>query len=94
MVNVSTGIEGNGPSPSAEARELLRATYLRALRDAYSEMQAGRHSRLSQIMQHISVVDQGVDEYEEEIDIHNHFHSGNSRSFKYTFSKTSSTGFN
>ena len=71
VVNVSTGIEGNGPSPSAEARELLRATYLRALRDAYSEMQAGRHSRLSQIMQHISVVDQGVDEYEEGIDIHN-----------------------
>lgn len=29
-----------------KARELLRATYLRALRDAYSEMQAGRHSRL------------------------------------------------
>ena len=24
VVNVSTGIEGNGPSPSAEARELLR----------------------------------------------------------------------
>lgn len=71
VVNVSTGIEGNGPSPSAEARELLRATYLRALRDAYSEMQAGRHSRLSLIMQHISVVDQGVDEYEEGIDIHN-----------------------
>lgn len=71
VVNVSTGIEGNGSSPSAEARELLRATYLRALRDAYSEMQAGRHSRLSQIMQHISVVDQGVDEYEEGIDIHN-----------------------
>ena len=71
VVNVSTGIEGNGPSPSAEARELLRATYLRALREAYSEMQAGRHSRLSQIMQHISVVDQGVDEYEEGIDIHN-----------------------
>lgn len=71
VVNISTGIEGNGPSPSAEARELLRATYLRALRDAYSEMQAGRHSRLSQIMQHISVVDQGVDEYEEGNDIHN-----------------------
>ena len=44
---------------------------MRALRDAYSEMQAGRHSRLSQIMQHISVVDQGVDEYEEGNDIHN-----------------------
>ena len=71
VVNVSTGIEGNGPSPYAAARELLRATYLRALRDAYSEMQAGRHSRLSQIMQHISVVDQGVDEYEEGNDIHN-----------------------
>ena len=70
LVDISTGIEGNGSSPSAEARELLRVTYLRALRDAYSEMQAGRHSRLSQIMQHISVVDEGVDDYEEGIDIH------------------------
>ena len=50
VANVTTGIEGNGLSPSAEARELLRTTYLRALRDAYSEMQAGRHSRLSQII--------------------------------------------
>lgn len=31
---ISTGKDGNGPIPSAEARELLRVTYLRALRDA------------------------------------------------------------
>lgn len=57
VVNIFTGKDGNGPVPSAEARELLRTTYLRALRDAYSEMQVGKYSRLSQIMQHVSVVD-------------------------------------
>lgn len=44
--------------------------YLRALRDAYSEMQSGKRSRLSQIMQHVSVVDQGENEYQEGKDIH------------------------
>lgn len=70
VTSISTGIVGNGPSPSVEAKELLRITYLRALRDAYNEMQSGKHSRLSQIMQHVSVVDQGIDEYEEGNDIH------------------------
>lgn len=31
--NLTSGKQGNGPSPSAEARELIRVTYLRALRD-------------------------------------------------------------
>lgn len=62
--NVSTGKNGTGSAPSAEARELLRTTYLRALRDAYSDMQSGKHSRLSQIMRHVSVVDIGEDKYE------------------------------
>ena len=52
--SISTGKDGNGPVPSAEARELLRVTYLRALRDAYSDMQSGKHSRLSQIVHNIS----------------------------------------
>ncbi len=69
--NVSTGKNGTGSAPAAEAKELLRTTYLRALRDAYSDMQSGKRSRLSQIMQHVSVVDQGDDEYVDGKDIHN-----------------------
>ena len=70
VANISTGKDGNGTAPSVEAKELLRTTYLRALRDAYSEMQSGKRSRLSQIMQHVSVVDQGENEYQEGKDIH------------------------
>ena len=33
-IRVTTGINGDGPSLSAEARELLRVTYLRPLRDS------------------------------------------------------------
>lgn len=70
VANISTGKDGNGTAPSVEAKELLRITYLRALRDAYSEMQSGKHSRLSQIMQHVSVMDQGENKYQEGSDIH------------------------
>ncbi len=70
IANVSTGRDGTGSAPSAEARELLRTTYLRALRDAYSDMQSGKHSRLSQIIRHVSVVDQGDDKYEDGMDLH------------------------
>lgn len=70
VANISTGKDGNGTAPSAEAKELLRTTYLRALRDAYSEMQSGKRSRLSQIMQHVAIVDQGENEYQEGGDIH------------------------
>lgn len=67
---VSTGKDGNGPMPSAEARELLRITYLRALRDAYSDMQSGKHSRLSQIVHNIPGLHDGEHEFEEGIDLH------------------------
>ena len=46
-----SGIDGDGPTLDVEARELLRATYLRPLRDAKREMSAGRRSRLSQILE-------------------------------------------
>lgn len=39
---VSTGINGDGPTLPAAAKELLRVTYLRPLRDAYINMQAGK----------------------------------------------------
>lgn len=65
-VNVTTGINGDGPSLPVEARELLRATYLRPLRDSYSNMQAGRNSRLSQIIQGIPGIGEGISEYTED----------------------------
>lgn len=70
VANLSTGVDGNNAAPSVEARELLRTTYLRALRDSYSEMQAGKHSRLAQIMQHVSAIDSGDDVYVDGNDIH------------------------
>ncbi|BFL10995.1 AAA family ATPase [[Clostridium] hylemonae] len=69
VTSISTGKDGLGPNLSGEAKELLRVTYLRALRDAYSELKSGKRSRLSQIMQHVSVVDQGEDEYKDGEDI-------------------------
>ena len=67
--NLATGREGNGLTPSVEARELLRVTYLRALRDAYNDMQSGRHSRLSQIIQNIPTLTDGKDEYQPDMDL-------------------------
>lgn len=66
---VSTGRVGDGVAPSAEARELIRVTYLRALRDAYNDMQAGRNSRLSQIVQKIPRLSEGISEYTDGTDI-------------------------
>ena len=64
---LATGFDGSGPAPSSEAKEMLRVTYLRALRDTYSDMQAGRNSRLSQIMQNISHLSDGIDEYRPDV---------------------------
>lgn len=68
--SISTGKDGNGPIPSVEARELLRVTYLRALRDAYSDMQSGKHSRLSQIVHNIPGLHDGENEFVEGMDLH------------------------
>lgn len=67
-VSITTGINGDGPLLSAEARELLRVTYLRPLRDSYSNMQSGRNSRLSQIIQGIPMIDEGITEYKEGVE--------------------------
>lgn len=63
ITNINSGINGDGPTPSQESRELLKTTYLRPLRDAYTNMQAGRGSRLSQILNSISDLKQGENEY-------------------------------
>ncbi len=46
-----SGSEGEGRAIEGDIREFLRATYLRPLRDAESELSSGRNSRLSQILQ-------------------------------------------
>lgn len=51
-----SGKEGDGPSVAPEVRELLRATYLRPLRDAEHALSAGRGSRLSQVLHHTDQV--------------------------------------
>ena len=45
-----TGRDGAGPEIGMAVRELIRATYLRPLRDAEAELRPGRFSRLSQIL--------------------------------------------
>lgn len=57
--NTSSGINEDGGCPSSEAREILRTTYLRPLRDAYLNMQAGKNSRLSQILSNIENINVG-----------------------------------
>ncbi|EEO1895507.1 AAA family ATPase [Listeria monocytogenes] len=60
-----TGKNGDGPALSPESREILRVTYLRALRDAYSDMQSGRNSRLSQVVQNIPDILKGESDLKE-----------------------------
>lgn len=45
-----TGKDGDGPALDSEAKELLRATYLRPLRDAERALAGGRGSRLAEIL--------------------------------------------
>jgi putative ATP-dependent endonuclease of the OLD family len=47
---VKAGMDEDGHPLNAEAREYLKATYLRALRDAKNELTAKKNSRLSQIL--------------------------------------------
>lgn len=49
-VRLTSGEDGNGPTLDWNARQLLQATYLRPLRDAEKELEAGRYSRLSKIL--------------------------------------------
>lgn len=49
--DVRAGMDENGHALNAEAREYLKATYLKALRDAESDLIEKKNSRLSQILQ-------------------------------------------
>jgi len=48
--DIKAGIDDAGHILNAEAKEMLRTTYLRPLRDAKSELSPKRNSRLSQIL--------------------------------------------
>jgi putative ATP-dependent endonuclease of OLD family len=50
--DIRSGEDGNGPSIPATLRDLLRATYLRPLRNAEQALSAGRSSRVSQVLDH------------------------------------------
>lgn len=50
MITVSAGPDDTGTNLVPEVRDLLRATYLKPLRDAEQELAARRGSRLSQIL--------------------------------------------
>lgn len=68
---LTSGKGADGVMPSPEARELLRVTYLRPLRDAYLNMQAGRGSRLSQILGGVCDLNSGISEYEDGVELSN-----------------------
>lgn len=63
---VRSGKDGSGPEIGYAVRELIRATYLRPLRDAEGELRPGRQSRLSQILAaHNDIVGQDVNDFQE-----------------------------
>ena len=63
-VEIRSGESGDGPALDPEARNLLRATYLRPLRDAERAMAAGRGSRLSQILRYTKEITEVGDDYD------------------------------
>lgn len=59
--------DGIGPEIGNAVRELVRATYLRPLRDAEAELKPARQSRLSQILgAHKSIAGQEKNDFDEE----------------------------
>jgi putative ATP-dependent endonuclease of the OLD family len=50
--DVRSGEDGRGPTIPPNLRDLLRATYLRPLRNAEQALSAGRGSRVSQVLDH------------------------------------------
>ena len=69
FVSINCGRNADVAAPAAEARELLRVTYLKPLRDAQAQMKSGRGSRLAQILSSIPELNLGEREYKEGIDI-------------------------
>jgi len=68
-VEVYSGKDGDGPSIDPKVRELLRATYLRPLRDAEQALSAGRGSRLSQVLHHTDQIKAAGDGYDPKVQV-------------------------
>lgn len=83
--DIKAGMDGVGHLLNAEAREYLKCTYLKALRDADSELTSKKNSRLSEILQkHELFIKQKGQVHEFETDfkeindkIENHFNGAN-----------------
>ena len=69
---VRSGKEGVGPQFDTNARDLLRATYLRPLRDAEQALSAGRGSRLAQVLQSSKMIREGKDDIDAPLAVSNH----------------------
>ena len=54
ITNIKAGIDDEGTQLDGEARDLLRTTYLKPLRDAQAELTPGYKSRLAQILRNHS----------------------------------------
>lgn len=61
------GKDGSGQEIGYAVRELIRATYLRPLRDAEAELRPGRQSRLSQILAaHNDIAGQEINDFQKD----------------------------
>lgn len=64
-VSVRSGHDGIGPEIGSAVREMIRATYLRPMRDAEAELRPGRQSRLSQVlMAHKGIAGQETSDFD------------------------------
>ena len=64
----ATGRNGDGDKLSNVAREELRVTYLKPLRDASIDLRSGRRSRLPQIIHGLPGITDGEDNYQDGVD--------------------------
>ncbi len=66
-MQIRAGKDGAGQEIGYAVRELIRATYLRPLRDAEAELRPGRQSRLSQILAaHNDIAGQEINDFKKE----------------------------
>jgi len=64
IVNLRAGADSEGSSMDGEAKDLLRVTYLKPLRDAEAELTPGYKSRLAQILKNYPAFNKDLQEYE------------------------------
>lgn len=64
IVNFKAGADSEGSPMDGEARDLLRVTYLKPLRDAEAELTPGYKSRLAQILKNYPAFNKDLKEYE------------------------------